>query len=73
MKIFKKHAGSRGIRPILKEKGPFSSKKGVSTWISWVLLVTFVIFIGTTIFYWMRDYATDAMTQLGDRLKTSEK
>ena len=48
-------------------------KKAVSTWISWVLLVTFVIFIGTTIFYWMRDFSTDAMTELKDRLKTSEK
>lgn len=48
-------------------------KKAVSTWISWVLLVTFVIFIGTTIFYWMKDYSTDAMTLLENRLKTGEK
>lgn len=48
-------------------------KKAVSTWISWVLLVTFVIFIGTTIFYWMKDYSTDAMTLLENRLKTTEK
>lgn len=50
-----------------------SSKKAVATWISWVLLVTFVIFIGTTIFYWMKDFSTNAMTNLEYRLKTAEK
>ncbi|PIN86981.1 hypothetical protein COV19_02195 [Candidatus Woesearchaeota archaeon CG10_big_fil_rev_8_21_14_0_10_44_13] len=57
---------SASLRPALR------SKKAVSTWISWVLLVTFVIFIGTTIFYWMKDYSTTAMADLANRVKTTE-
>lgn len=48
-------------------------KKGIETWISWVVLVTFVIFLGTMVFYWMRDFSADRVTDLQDRLEAREK
>lgn len=60
-------SGARGV------KGMFAHKKAISVWISWTLLVTFVIFLGTTVFYWMKDFSVDAMDDLKDRVETSEK
>lgn len=48
-------------------------KKGIEVWISWVVLVAFVIFLGTMVFYWMRDFSADRITDLQDRLDVREK
>lgn len=59
--------------------GPFyirrhiSSKKAIAEWISWVLLLTFVIFLGTTVFYWMEDYTRGRVDELKKRAQTSDK
>lgn len=60
-------------RICIKKRGLANSKKAIATWISWTLLVTFVIFLGTLIFYWMQDFSVDAMDRMRNRLETSEK
>jgi len=48
------------------------SKKAVSEWISWTLLVTFVIFLGTTVFFWMKDFSEVTTQDLVDRIGIAE-
>jgi len=50
-----------------------NNKKAIATWISWVLLLTFVIFLGTTVFYWMDDYTRGRVDELKKRAQTSDK
>lgn len=50
-----------------------AQKKGIAVWISWVLLVAFVMFLGVTTFQWMRDFSEKTVTNLESRVKTSEK
>ncbi|MFO8016914.1 MAG: hypothetical protein R6U32_07480 [Candidatus Woesearchaeota archaeon] len=51
----------------------FRNRKAIASWISWVLLVTFVIFLGTMVFYWMKDFSAETMDDMRHRVETTEK
>lgn len=53
------------------KKGVWHGKKGVSEWISWVLLTAFVVFVGVFVLQWSRDNTTqtvDDITEKGEVL-----
>ncbi|MBI2550036.1 hypothetical protein HYV83_02545 [Candidatus Woesearchaeota archaeon] len=44
-----------------------SSKKGISVWISWVLLTAFVVFIGTFVLQWSKSHTTEVVEDLTEK------
>ena len=44
-----------------------SGKKGVSVWISWVLLTAFVVFIGTFVLQWSKSHTTKTVEDLTEK------
>ncbi|MCX6709977.1 MAG: hypothetical protein NTV63_03445, partial [Candidatus Woesearchaeota archaeon] len=50
------------------EKTKFKiSRKGVATWISWVLIMAFTVALGTFVFRWSSGYAESSAADIGDR------
>lgn len=45
----------------------FSSRKGVSVWISWVLLTAFVVFIGAFVLQWSKSSTTKTVEDLTEK------
>lgn len=48
------------------------SKKAIEVWVSFVLLMTFVILLAAIVSYWMRDYIKSTVEDLKQRSYTSE-
>lgn len=48
------------------------NKRGVSVWISWVLLMTFVVFLSALMANWMRSYAESEVDDVKSRIYDSQ-
>ena len=42
-------------------------KKGISLWVSWVLVMMLAVILGTVYFGWMRDYAVETVDDVQER------
>ena len=49
-----------------------NSKRGITPWISWIILVTFVIFVGALVSTWMKDQVNDSVDTLKDKASLTE-
>jgi len=48
-------------------------KKGVSMWLSWVLLMVFVVILSVVIFDWMKGYTESSSSEMTKRVFNAEK
>lgn len=50
----------------------FSSKKGDSTWISWILIISFSVGLGVFMYKWMTGFTTSTTNQMMSRMEESD-